>query len=728
MRILSILSLALLLGCDSSGKDTAADPVDADGDGFFAGEDCDDTNDGIHPDAIEVCDGTDNDCDGEIDEGDAANASTWYQDADSDGYGDLAQTAEACEQPNGYVALADDCDDGDPAAFPGADEVCDGADNDCDEEIDEKDAQDATTWYPDADGDGHGVDSVPVSSCEQPKGYAAAADDCDDQQASVHPGADEYCDGLDNDCDDQVDERDALDATTWFTDFDGDGYGDPKRAEQACDQPKGMVDNPDDCDDISPSIHPDAEERCDDEDNDCDEENDEDAVDAGTWYQDSDGDGHGDADSSQQACDQPSGHVVNDNDCDDGDAAINPAAEEICDGIDNDCDSGTSEGGVVTLDGASNFWTIQSAVNSASSGSTVLVCDGTYAENVEIDQDLTLSSLNGASSTEIDGSASMPCLTLSAGAVTVTGFSLTNGQGGTSPLGGGGLQVNSTDAVVIDQCEIFDNAADWGGGVYLGDGAAVTISDSNVGYNDAEDIGGGIYMGDGSYVLDAVEVQSNLAGVDGGGIYLLGGTLSMNAVTIESNMAEYGGGMTSYSSEITASSDTLLEDNVASYWGGGMFFWDNVTWSGGVVNDNSAEWGGGLMFYPVEGGSVGIDATAFTDNAADYYGGGVFFYGDATVSDTDITGNAAAWGAGLMLAYGSTTSDACTVTQNQAGISGGGAYVGLDSILLVTASDWGSKATDNSPDDVYVEAGDIDYASYGAKSYFTCSDTQGYCY
>jgi hypothetical protein len=106
---------------------------------------------------------------------------------------------------DGFVCEVD-CDDGDALVHPGADELCDGRDNDCNGSIDEKGAVDAGRWFPDEDGDGHGDAGRGENSCRQPLGWVAEAGDCDDLQASVHPGAADPCDGLDNDCDGAVDE------------------------------------------------------------------------------------------------------------------------------------------------------------------------------------------------------------------------------------------------------------------------------------------------------------------------------------------------------------------------------------------------------------------------------------------------------------------------------------------------------------------------------------------
>ena len=318
----------VLLGCrnkDYSVVDSVpleAEPVDADGDGFFEDEDCDDSDPAVYPGAVELCDGFDNDCDEEIDEDDASNAATWYGDADGDGYGDDAATSVACEQPSGTSAEGGDCDDDDDAIHPGAPE------DDCTDPVDYN--CDGSVGYADADEDGW-----------------AACEDCDDADAAVNPDATEVCDGIDNDCDAAVDDEDSsLDTSTgstWYADVDGDGFGDPAVSTEACEQPSGYLEDATDCDDTDAAVNPDATELCNGVDDDCDGTVDEpDAADASTWYDDADGDGYGDASASTTACDQPTGTVEDDSDCDDTDADVNPDAVELCDGIDNDCD-GTAD-------------------------------------------------------------------------------------------------------------------------------------------------------------------------------------------------------------------------------------------------------------------------------------------------------------------------------------------------------------------------------------------------
>jgi hypothetical protein len=328
---------------------------DADGDGYgdetlavsactlpagYAGndDDCDDTDAAVHPGALERCDATDDDCNGEVDD-DAIDAGHWYADEDGDGYGDPAASAVACDPPTGTVGNDEDCDDADGTVHPGADELCNDTDDDCDGSVDDF-ATDMTTWYADLDGDGHPGSSLTLTACEAPDGYGAESTDCDDLDDSAYPEAEEVCDGVDNDCDEETDEGVM---STWYQDDDGDSYGDPDSVTEACSMPLGYVANDDDCDDDEPSAHPGGVEVCDGLDNDCNGEEDDDAVDADHWYADTDADGFGHAEDSIEACSAPDGFVADATDCDDGDTTIHTDAEEVCDDVDNNCDGEVDE-------------------------------------------------------------------------------------------------------------------------------------------------------------------------------------------------------------------------------------------------------------------------------------------------------------------------------------------------------------------------------------------------
>ena len=308
--------------------------------------DCDDTQEAVNPDADEVCDGIDNNCDGDID-GDALDAGDWFEDDDGDGYGDDGDSVSDCAQPEGYAADGGDCDDGDASVNPGAAEVCDGEDNDCNGAVDD-DAADISTWYADLDEDNYGDPDNTVDACEEPEGYTDDSRDCDDSQSAVNPLALEVCDGVDNNCDGTIDEDTAYDVETFYIDDDSDGYGVSDLTVEACDAPEGYADNADDCDDTQSTVYPDADDVCDGLDNDCNGEIDDDATEDAIWYADADEDGFGDDGDTVESCEAPDGYVLSGGDCDDAADAVNPDADEICDGIDNNCD-GTTDTDAVDL-------------------------------------------------------------------------------------------------------------------------------------------------------------------------------------------------------------------------------------------------------------------------------------------------------------------------------------------------------------------------------------------
>jgi hypothetical protein len=309
--------------------------ADVDGDGYTSDVDCNDADAAINPGASESCNGIDDNCDGNIDEG---VQTTYYADMDGDTYGDAGNTTMACSMPEGYVADATDCNDADAAVNPAATEVCNGIDDNCDGNNDE--GLTFTTYYADADGDTYGDAGSTVSTCDgAPEGYVSDATDCNDADGAVNPGATEICNGIDDNCDGNIDEGVQ---NTYYADMDGDSYGDAGSTTMACSAPEGYVSDATDCNDADGAVNPGATEVCNGIDDNCDGNTDEGVE--NTYYADADGDTYGDAGSTTMACSAPEGYVSDATDCNDADGAVNPGATEVCNGIDDNCDGNTDEG------------------------------------------------------------------------------------------------------------------------------------------------------------------------------------------------------------------------------------------------------------------------------------------------------------------------------------------------------------------------------------------------
>ena len=232
------------------------DGIDGDLDGYASeasgGTDCNDLNAEISPAATEICDANvDNDCDGLLDLLDDSLDTTsfplYYTDFDNDGYGSTDDVGIlSCTVPSGRVLDNTDCEDGDEAIFPNADELCNGIDDNCDTFVDESSALDASLWYLDSDSDTFGNASITQVSCEQPSGYVDNDLDCDDSDPNSVP-------------------------QLYYADIDNDTFGDSTDpGALACSAPTDTVSNNTDCDDTNGNIYPYATEDADNTDDNCD--------------------------------------------------------------------------------------------------------------------------------------------------------------------------------------------------------------------------------------------------------------------------------------------------------------------------------------------------------------------------------------------------------------------------------------------------------------------------
>ncbi len=607
--LLTLIAASLsAAGCSDRGA-----IFDYDNDGYPDDVDCDPTDPEIHPGAEEVCDGEDNDCDGEIDDVDAENLPSWYPDRDGDGFGVDDDAVIQCEQPDGHVAQGGDCDDTESTTHPGAEELCDGVDNDCDEIVpdDEQDGDGDGIWPCEGDcaDDAAGIYPGATEVCnnldddcdgEVPRdeidgdfdGFRPCEGDCNDEDATVYPGAEEIPgDGTDQDCDGSA-----------GVDADGDGYYD--------EQGGG-----DDCDDGDATIHPGAEEVCDGQDNDCDP-----ATDEGL-----------DADLD--------GFTICDGDCDDTEAAIYPDAVELCDGWDNDCDGAADEDCVTCTSLVPTDHTlIQDAISAAAVGDSICVLPGTYLETLDFQgKDIHVQGVDGPEVTTVHamgGGSVVSFVTGESHDAVLEGFTLTGGFN----TYGGGVFVNFASPTLIDLHVTGNDVSVSGGGIYVS-GGDPTLADLLIQGNMAATDGGGIDLFVADVVLDNVAIVSNEAEY-GGGIHMHGSSPSLSHVWIADNVAaDSGGGM-----DVVASSPTLedfaITGNEAMVGIGGAFqsSTSDPVLNQGVVVGNAAVSVGGIAFN--DGYTLSLTHVILAYNQGTIDGGGLWgLYADTTLDHCNFYGN-----------------------------------------------------------------------------------------
>jgi len=628
---------------------------DCDGDGLTPGQgDCDDGNADVAPEAEELCNGVDDDCDEALDPAEI--------DGDGDGY-------VACDawQGGGTAPGLGDCDDAAFEVNPGVTEVCNGIDDNCVDGIDEEFSL-VAAWE-DLDGDGLGAGKM-LEVCELTKGLVDNGDDCDDGNgAAGQPLRESHCpdgdgDGLGtldaglwqlhcpgeqpkgwlpasqgecNDCDD-IDYGTGA-PSLYCTDRDGDGLGsaDPLDEVLSCDG-TGLAQVCDDCDDL------DAE------------------VGAITWFYDGDNDGFGDGAVSLGECDWPGAYwVLNDDDCDDADPGVsvyfldfdgdgygfgdptcddgypsaNPTNDDDCDDTDSNFLPGRWRRGTVYGAGS-----LQEALNNGGGDPTVEICGELGGGNVPVASTANrVEGTPGKSALVGDGYSSV--LVVQGGGVTVADLEV---RGGGGPQGAG-IWHQGTGNLTLDGVVVTDNHADaaagQGGGLWSE--GSVFLVDSQIVENSAF-MGGGVWA-NGSLVVDlGTRVESNHAEDGGGGVFLGAQATGLTGFgALRGNDAVRGGGVF-----VVGEADVgglRLVANSADV--GGQLFVDGAVAPGAPVTVNGGEWAGGVADLGggafVDGLSRGLilDGVLLTGHRAQAEGGAVYTLGQTTLIGGTLTANEA---------------------------------------------------------------------------------------
>ncbi len=252
------------------------------------------------------------------------------------------------------------------------------------------------------------------------------------------------------------------------------------------------------------------------------------------------------------------------------------------------------------------YSTIQSAINAASPGDTVLVDDGTYIENIDfMGKAITVNSVNGAGKTIIDGAQKDSVVTFNNNedrSSVLAGFTLTNGSGKPDiwrgNVWGGGIYINGASPN-INNCIIQQNHADWqGGGIYCANNSSPQIYKCTIRGNDSGGYGGGIHIEQSSPEITACTISNNVAGLSGGGIEFETTSGAIKDCQVLLNIANYGGGADVYNSSPSFVNCVIANNNALESGGGlsgGGAFYNLINCT--VANNTSGAEGSGIWCF-----------------------------------------------------------------------------------------------------------------------------------
>jgi predicted outer membrane repeat protein len=645
----------------------------------------------------------------------------WYTDSDSDGYGDIDSEVFACSAPAGTLSEGGDCDDDSLFIHPGATEICDDLDNDCDGVIDQ-DATDAIDWYADLDEDTYGDVENTSTSCTQPDGHVEDSTDCDDADPLIYPGAEEtYYDGIDGNCDPS-------------DEFDADGDGDDSSNYGGTD-----------CDDQNVAIYGAAPEICDGFDNDCNATTTEEGI-------------------------VSVGSQVFIRIQDGIDVAVAGDTVSVCDGaffesltIDEAISLRSLNGPTKTTISAANTGGAPVVVNASDaliSGFTITGGEGNPSAGMDLGGGVHFTDAAGALTIEasdivnnfaLRGAGIYSAGTLTLDDVTVSGNLATEWGGGIGSEGG----------LLLRDSSIEGNEATDGAGVYLFSPSGLVFalsmdSSSSVNDNAASDMAGGVYLctdcnldggaitsntadqGAGLFVegtsflngcsISGAQITNNIAVSAGGGIFLNGG-VDLQSTTIDQNEVTKtdgeGGGVYLQNGTLTMTGGSVIKGNKAAL-GGGVYA-AGAGIDGGVIDSNTATDSGGGIYMGTDMGSS-FARVAITNNSATNKGGGLVVSSYGKSSDAEVVGNTANIGGGIYMSGegGFLSMDMASVFSNSA-TTGGGLHLDAG-IVEFMVSDLGMGTTENIPDDAYIGGSfGNSFSGYSSNTSLVCDALLGSC-